>query len=210
VDIEDVYDAIAEPYAEKLADELDRKPFDRDLLDSLVSRFGAGLVADIGCGPGHVGRYLYDRGVDIVGIDLSAEMLRVAGERNPGMRFEKADVRSLPFADGELAGAVAFYSLIHLDDPEVPVALGELRRVIENGGVLCLAVHGGEGRVAGDEWFGRAVHFEATLWSIAPLGVLLTDAGFTIESAVARPPYPEEGQNERIYITAGCSPPASR
>ena len=198
-DVEGAYDAVAEAYEDAIADELDRKPFDRELLDGLAARM-SGTVADIGCGPAHVGRYLFDRGVDVVGVDLSEGMLDVARRRNPEMRFEKADVNQLPFADDELGGAVAFYSLIHLDD--IAPALRELHRAITSGGVLCIAGHGGEGDAHVDDWFGRGVSVDAHLWS---LDVLCTDverAGFTIESAVARAPYAEEGQTTRLYVTA--------
>lgn len=206
--VEDTYDAIADAYEAAIADELDRKPFDRELLDSLVPRLGSGLVADIGCGPGHVGRYLFDGGMDVVGVDLSAEMLRVARARNPGVRFEQADVRSLPFDDGELAGAVAFYSLIHLDD--LRPAARELHRVISADGVLCVAVHAGGGTAHLDEWFGHAVDIDARFWTREELTSALVDAGFTIESAVERDPYPEEGQTTRLYVTAVRLAPSGR
>lgn len=201
VGVEEAYDAVAEAYEAAIADELDRKPFDRDLLDRLAGRF-TGTVADIGCGPGHVGRYLFDCGVDVVGIDVSAGMLEVARRRNPGMRSERMDLRHLDLVDGELAGAVAFYSLIHLERDELPTALAELHRVIEPGGVLCLAVHGGDGTVHIDDWFGHGVSIDARYWSMEALVGALTRAGFNIESAVARPPYPGEAQTERIYVTA--------
>jgi SAM-dependent methyltransferase len=199
VGVEDTYDAVADAYEAALADELDRKPFDRALLDGLAGRL-TGLVADIGCGPGHVGRYLSDRGVDVVGVDLSARMLDVARRRNPGMRFEQADVRALPFGDGELGGAVAFYSLIHLDD--LTDALAELHRAICAGGVLCIAVHAGEGRAHLDEWFGKHVSIDARFWSRDELVDALTGATFVIDSAETREPYPEEGQTTRLYVTA--------
>ena len=199
MEVEGTYDAVAGAYEAAIADELDRKPFDRDLLDGLAARL-TGTVADIGCGPAHVGRYLFDRGVDVVGVDFSHGMLEVARRRNPGMRFEKADMRRLPFGDGELGGAVAFYSLIHLDD--IAPALVELRRVIRRGSLLCVAVHGGEGTAHVDDWFGRGVGIDARFWSLDALCDELERAGFGIESAVARDPYPEEGQTTRLYVTA--------
>jgi SAM-dependent methyltransferase len=198
MDVEGVYDAVAGAYEAAIADELDRKPFDRDLLDGLASRF-VGVVADIGCGPAHVGRYLFDRGCDVVGIDLSSRMLEVAHRRNPSMRFERADVRALPFDDGALGGAVAFYSLIHLDD--IGPALVELHRVIRRGGVLCVAMHGGDGDAHVDDWFGTGVSVDARFWSLEAVCEETERAGFTIESAIARDPYPAE-QTTRLYVTS--------
>ena len=70
MNVHDSYDSAAEAYAHHLASELDRKPLDRHLLNRFAEEArGRGLVADIGCGPGHVARYLHGRGVSIVGID---------------------------------------------------------------------------------------------------------------------------------------------
>src|SRR4051812_12194369 len=85
MDIRESYDSAAKAYAEHLAGELAHKPLDRHLLNRFAEETrGRGLVADFGCGPGHVARYLRDQGVDILGIDLSPEMIRVATCRNPG------------------------------------------------------------------------------------------------------------------------------
>src|SRR5438034_5027380 len=62
-DCQSSYDRIAEEYANRISGELDHKPLDRMLLDEFAARFkGAGRVCDLGCGPGHVARYLHDRG----------------------------------------------------------------------------------------------------------------------------------------------------
>ena len=52
------YDAIAHDYDAELGDELDRKPLDRGLLDAFVELINEGVVADVGCGPGHVNAFL--------------------------------------------------------------------------------------------------------------------------------------------------------
>ena len=53
------YDAVAEEYAARFFDELAAKPLDRALLECVVELTrGLGVVADIGCGPGQIARYL--------------------------------------------------------------------------------------------------------------------------------------------------------
>ena len=72
MDVRKSYDSAAEAYAEHLATELAHKPLDRHLLNRFVEAMaGRGLVADVGCRPGHIARYLQEQGVEIVGIDLS-------------------------------------------------------------------------------------------------------------------------------------------
>ena len=199
------YDAVATDYAAAFGDELVGKPFDRALLDDFAAAC-AGRVFDVGCGAaGHITRYLADRGVDVVGVDLSTVSVEVARQRQPTLRFEIADMRDLPAADGVLAGLVAFYSVIHLPRDQVPVALAEFRRVLPPGGVLLIAMHGGAGEISSDGWFGHPVSVRASLWSLAELTGALSEAGFDIRRQHARQPYPAEHATERLYVWAQAS-----
>jgi SAM-dependent methyltransferase len=99
------YDEIAEEYAEQYFDELDGKPFDRDVLDRFTATVKhRGRVCDLGCGPGQIARYLAAHGVDAFGIDASASMVATARRRNPTLQFHQGDLFHLPLADGTLAG----------------------------------------------------------------------------------------------------------
>jgi SAM-dependent methyltransferase len=211
-DLAGTYDRVAEPYGEQFFDELARKPFDRELLDRFAARLSArGLVCDVGCGPGHVGRYLTERGVDVFGLDLSSEMVALARRRNPSMRFEQGDLRALGLPDASLAGIVAFYSLIHLERAEIASALTELARVLVPGGLILIAFHGGDGAVHADDWFGQGVSIDATLYRPTEMAAAMERAGFHVETIATRVPYDFEYQSTRVYA-AGMKrwPPFSR
>jgi trans-aconitate methyltransferase len=106
-DIQASYDRVAEQYAIEYFEELKRKPFDCQQLDEFAKSVkGNGEVCELGCGPGQVARYLKDRGVDMRGVDLSPEMVRVATRLNPDIRFEQGDMLSLTFANNALAAIV--------------------------------------------------------------------------------------------------------
>src|SRR5205823_439032 len=63
-DLARTYDRVARAYAEQYFTELERKPFDRQMLDRFAAGVrGRGRVMDLGCGPGHIGRYLAERGL---------------------------------------------------------------------------------------------------------------------------------------------------
>jgi SAM-dependent methyltransferase len=197
------YDAVATEYAAAFSDELDDKPFDRELLDGLAREVaGRGLVCDLGCGPGQVGAYLAERGCDLLGIDISPGMLLRARERHGDVRFQLADMRALPLADAACQAIACFYALIHIPRDEVPVALAEIGRVMRPGGVLVLSVHGGAGELHADGWFGHPVSVDATLFGAAELRSLLTAAGFVGCLATERNPYPGENQTSRLYVRA--------
>jgi len=90
------YDAVADEYAKRIYTELDDKPADRELLDNFAEALqGSGPCVELGCGPGHVTRYLAERGLDISGIDSSKKMVKKARKLNPGIKFSTGDMRQL-------------------------------------------------------------------------------------------------------------------
>ncbi|MFD6352728.1 class I SAM-dependent DNA methyltransferase [Nocardia tengchongensis] len=133
----DAYDAVAEQYTKLVHRQLADNPFDRVMLDAFaqtVREHGAGPVADIGCGPGRVSAHLAAAGLEMSGVDLSPEMIRIAREQYPDLPFEVGLMEQLRYADGELAGLVAWYSIIHTPPQRVPAVLNEFARVLRPGG----------------------------------------------------------------------------
>ena len=202
-DIESGYDRVAERYAEEYFDELSRKPFDRELLDrfSEIVR-NSGQVCEIGCGPGHIARYLKDRGVNICGIDLSAAMVRCATRLNPDILFARGDMLALDFANESLAGIVSFYAIIHLKREDITRALKEMRRALQPGGNLLVSFHGGEGELHRDEWYGQPVSIDVTLMTGDEVTEYLQTAGFAEVKIVDREAYEFEYPTRRLYAFA--------
>ena len=65
------YDQVADEYARRISGELQRKAFDRELLNRFAAAvIGRGEVCDMGCGPGQITRCLRDAGATIFGLDL--------------------------------------------------------------------------------------------------------------------------------------------
>lgn len=203
------YDRVADEYVRRIYDELQHKPLDRQLLDRFAYMVrDRGTACDLGCGPGHVARYLHERGVRVCGVDLSAAMVERARRLNPGIEFHQASMLRLPFADGTWAGIAAFYSIIHVPRADVPAALRELQRVVQSGGGLLLTFHLGADTVHLDEWWGQPVNVDFHFFRAEAMASELEAAGWEIEEIVERDPYPEvEHQSRRVYVFAR-KPPA--
>jgi len=73
-----------------------------------------------------------------VGLDIAPAMLTAAKEEQPTARLTRGNAASLPFADGAFDAVIAFMSLQDIDD--LAGTTGEIARVLESGGRLCLAV----------------------------------------------------------------------
>jgi SAM-dependent methyltransferase len=200
------YDAVAVPYATRFRDELRHKPLDRALLDTFAEQVARDRpVADIGCGPGHVTRYLHERGLDVVGIDLSPRMVDVARRDNPGVHFRTGDMLDLGDAPSTYAGIIAFYSLIHVPPASLPTALAEFRRVLTANGLLLLSFHIGTETRHLDEWWEQPVALDFHFFEVSEMRAALTDAGFLTFATLEREPIPEiEVETRRAYLLSRC------
>jgi SAM-dependent methyltransferase len=200
------YDRVAGEYAEQFCDEMDKKPFDRLMLEWLAEKVkGAGRICDMGCGPGQIARYLHSLGVDACGVDLSEEMVRQAKRLNPEIPFRQGDMLTLTGVEDEAYGGIAaFYSIIHVPRSSVVDALRELKRVLRRGGVLLVTFHLGQETVHKDEWWGEEVSVDFHFYESAELKAHLTAAGFEVEEVIERDPYPPdvEFQSRRAYLFA--------
>jgi SAM-dependent methyltransferase len=202
-DCQSTYDRVADEYVRRIADELRDKPLDRQLLDRFAASVQDGLACDMGCGPGHVARYLRERGAAVCGVDLSAEMVQRARQLNPGVEFQQGDMMALDVPDGVWAGIAAFYSIIHIPPGDLPRALGELHRALRSGGRLLLAFHLGSDVLHLDEWWGHEVNVDFFLYRSDEMAGSLRSAAFEVEEILERDAYPDiEYQGRRAYIFA--------
>ncbi|MET0235643.1 MAG: class I SAM-dependent methyltransferase [Kibdelosporangium sp.] len=137
------YDTAAASYASYTRTLLDALPFDRAMLGAFAELVD-GPVADLGCGPGRITRYLADLGAKAFGIDLAPGMVAIAQRDHPDLEFTAGSMASLDLADGSLGGIVAWYSIIHTPPASLPEIFAEFRRVLAPGGHLLVAFKVGD------------------------------------------------------------------
>jgi ubiquinone/menaquinone biosynthesis C-methylase UbiE len=203
--IQKSYDRVADEYARRMFSELDNKPLDRELLTRLASAVnGKGEICDMGCGPGHIARYLRDHGANVFGLDLSRGMLDEARRLSPEIPFRQGNLLALDLPDASLAGISAFYAIVHLPPEAVAQAFREMARVLKTGGLLLLSFHIGEETIHRDEWLDRPVTLDFRFFSPLAIQSDLEAAGLMVQEIIERQPYaPEvEHQSRRAYIFA--------
>jgi SAM-dependent methyltransferase len=206
------YDAVAAEYAAKFQDEMDQKPFDRACLDRLAREVGTlGPICDLGCGPGQIARYLHRQGANVLGVDLSPQMIAEASRLNPGIPFHQGNMLSLPDDDESWGGIAAFYCIIHIPREKVVDALREMKRVLRSpepgtgrpGGVLLVTFHVGEEVIHLDEWWEKTVDLDFAYYQPEEMEGWLKEAGFELEETLVREPNPEvEYASRRAYVFA--------
>ena len=86
---------------------------------------------------------LYENDVDLVGLDLSPEMLEIARRRatelERDVELREGDAHALPFEYETFDTVICTYSLCNIPDPHR--AVGEMERVLRPGGKLVLVDH---------------------------------------------------------------------
>jgi SAM-dependent methyltransferase len=115
-------------------------------------------VLDVGCGTGRHAAELVSLGFEVVGVDLSPEMLAVArGRLGDGARLELGDLRSLDVGrtfDGVvcLNGTIGYL----LTDEDLAAGLRRLTAHVADGGVLLI-----EPWFSAEQWLAPQVSAEA-------------------------------------------------
>jgi SAM-dependent methyltransferase len=203
-EVRDCYDRTAEEYAAQFLNELDGKPFDRNLLE----RFSAllpegGRVYDFGCGSGQTTKYLHDRGRQtVIGLDFSEAAIRLAQQHFPEIEFGVDDMLASRMASDSADGILAFYAIVHFTEVEVEQALKEWLRLLKPGGLGLFSFHIGEGSLPVTDFLG--VPGANATWHYLDMDralELAEQVGFEVTEAVIRYPYKDqEYASKRAYV----------
>lgn len=122
------YDGHAEWYDEWNSPAAEGNAADvRDLLGP-----GTGRCLDLGCGSGLYLDVLAGTGRTVVGLDFSADQLRIARRRSGSL--VRGDAAALPFAGGAFTAVAAMWLSTDVDD--FATVLAESARVLAPGGLL--------------------------------------------------------------------------
>lgn len=198
------YSLIARTYADNLFDELKGKPLDRALLNRFAEAVQPlGVAVDLGCGPGQIARYLHERGVNVIGVDLAPGMVALAKELTPEVEFFQGNMLALDVPDATWGGIAAFYAIVHLPHEQLITAFREMHRVLVPSGVLLLAFHRGHEIVHRDEMWEKPVNLDFLFFERAEVETHLREAGFAVLEVSERAPYPKvEHPSQRVYVYA--------
>jgi demethylmenaquinone methyltransferase / 2-methoxy-6-polyprenyl-1,4-benzoquinol methylase len=120
----------------------------RVMVDGLGLSSGS-RVLDVAAGTGSITRLMESRGVEVLAIDQSSQMMQMAKRR--GAQVVLATGERLPFADGTFDGVTFGYLLRYVDD--VSRCLQELARVVRPGGMMGMVEFGRPAGVRRPAWW---------------------------------------------------------
>lgn len=164
----EVYDAETRDFWEK---------FPADILNSFVEGLKGNRVLDLGSGPGRDAVLLRNKGLDVLCLDGSQNM--VDATNRLGFQSIKRDFRHLELQEETLDGVWAYSSLIHVSFAEAKEIISQIFQVLKPGGLLFLGLiegSGNEERKIGNSRYTR--YFE--YYDDKKLKDLFTNSGFNL------------------------------
>lgn len=199
--VQQAYSSLAHRYIALFGSGQHEHPDDLRLIDKHLGHL-AGPVLDLGCGPGHLTGHLRARCPDVTGIDLVPEFIAHARQAHPTPSFEVGSITSTTWADGSVAGALAWYSLIHFDPDQLDGALAEIRRILAPGGVVVVGFFEGP----------RCEPFEhkvitAHRWPVDEIARRLAEADLNEVERLQRPQDGERRPHAAIASHSHIAPP---
>ncbi|MBE0655661.1 MAG: methyltransferase domain-containing protein [Bacteroidales bacterium] len=194
------YNLAAQQYHDLFHNELDKKGHDRVLLDKFSGMLAPGsTVCDAGCGPSaHIGKYLYNNGMKVMGVDISDKCIKLASEFNPDLQYLCEDFASLSVENEYFDGIISFYSIIHTPKKLVCNIFNEFCRLLKPGGYLLTTVKAGETEGLQNDLLGINTEIYVSLFTEDEIKSCYRNSGFELVYFESRKPYDFEIQYDRI------------
>jgi SAM-dependent methyltransferase len=168
------------------------EPSNRPLYAAVLEALSVGpgtTLLDVGCGSGYALRMAAERGAVVTGLDITPELLEIAGERVPHATLVLGAMDRLPFDDASFDVVVGFNAFQFAEDPETAVA--QAARVLRPGGLVAAST------------FAEPERNESTALHLAlePLRSAAKGGGSHLPYALSEP-----GGLEALLASAGLEP----
>jgi demethylmenaquinone methyltransferase / 2-methoxy-6-polyprenyl-1,4-benzoquinol methylase len=111
----------------------------RKRLIAIIKQTEGKKVLDLACGTGEVSRGLAKNGIEVVGLDLSSEMIKIARNKTNkslDIKYSLGEADSIPFPDGTFDAVTIAFGIRNFDNREK--CIEEIFRVIKPNGMLAI------------------------------------------------------------------------
>ncbi len=114
-----------------------------EIENELIEKYFKGTILDLGCGCGRITSYLFNKEHNVVGVDISKNLIKKAKIKFPKIKFKVNDACKLKFIDDSFD--IVFFSFNGLDcifpERKRIKALKEIGRVLKPGGLFIFNSH---------------------------------------------------------------------
>ncbi len=152
-----------------------------------------GKILDVGCGSGRDSLWFTQEGYDVVGIDFSEAMIKLARAANPQAEFFVRSFYDLGFPEKSFDGWWAACSLMHAPKEKISEVLFGIKKVLKPEAVGFVAVKLGEGEKM-VEWQNSGKNRFFVYYGQEEFAKILEVAGFKILQILMHPP--KKGQDQ--------------
>ena len=170
------FDQIAEEYQRLFSNNVKQIA----AVEWLIERLPSGShILDVGSGTGlPTARLLTEAGHHVIGVDISAEMVRIAQRQVPQATFFQADIANYTCAPGSYHAVTAFFSLLLLHRADFVSALQRIKTMLKAPSYFVLSMVEGDGDYFEGTFLGQSLHFSCYPRDV--LTRLLEDLSFTV------------------------------
>jgi 2-polyprenyl-3-methyl-5-hydroxy-6-metoxy-1,4-benzoquinol methylase len=139
------YSELAKNYSEDWL----AQPQPSDMYQLLKTFFiPGGNTADVGCGNGRDANWLAENAFKVCGFDSSNELLTIASELYPNIKFKQAYLPDLKELTEKYQNILCETVIMHLPKDQISIAIQNLKRILQKDGVLYLSWRVTEGEDA--------------------------------------------------------------
>ncbi|MCB0696285.1 MAG: methyltransferase domain-containing protein [Chitinophagaceae bacterium] len=134
----EVFDKHAQAYADKFMD----ISLYHDSLDVFCGLLkDNATILELACGPGNITKYMLDKRPDLqlLGTDLSANMLELAKTNNPAAAFQLMDCRDIAGIGRKYDGIVCGFCMPYLSKQEATQLIKDAAAILNNNGALYIS-----------------------------------------------------------------------
>lgn len=139
----------------------------------------AGKILDLGCGGGGDSQWFCSQGYELLGIDISEEMIKLARAACPKGKFLQKSFDDLSFPRADFDGFWAACSLLHTPKGKIKALLAKIKSFLKPGGVGFIAVKEGIGEKM-VEWQSSGLERFFAYYSREEFAKMLKASGFEV------------------------------
>jgi ubiquinone/menaquinone biosynthesis C-methylase UbiE len=134
---------------EEFAEDYYKTHFDineiKNIADFFIQNLKGEKVLDIGCGPGRDAKYFSEHNLEVTGIDLTSNFVKMASQNVPNAKFMQMDMRNLDFPENSFDGIWTCASFYHVPQKDAKNTLLGFRKVLNPSGLLFISIKAGTG-----------------------------------------------------------------